>query len=401
MRLPSQIVMQPAAQRVMACIVAAAVALSSPSMPVLASTSTPALEGAPIVSTKLADTSPAPPSAEAQARLRKAFTAAQAGFVSAEAQLGSSIVEWEATHQPEQEVAALYKTRGGVRLQQGKLQGARDDLTAALRLMGAASDEPDVAEVQRTYQLRARVHAALGDTRAQADDLTAAIERLDRLDAIESTNPYLYAERARARMVLGEYAGAADDSETAEVLFNDIGDKIRRTIAGADGALASYGAGDIDSAIAKMRRVFKVKRTLATNNPDDIALLQELSKKDAELHIAYAAHLYAREGKVVEASRQWESGCVRLDTYIVDGKQRFEEEQKLQEREAAAADAAGKESTLRAASVDTPLNDIDNFRARLNGLDPKSPYVRCMLLHTPITARNASHSHILLLSTCR
>ena len=64
---------------------------------------------------------------------------------------------------------------------------------------------------------------------------------------------------------------------------------------------------------SSMRRVFSLKRTLASTNPDDIALLQELSKKDAELHVAYSAHLYS-QGKLPEAARQWESGCVRLET---------------------------------------------------------------------------------------
>eukprot|EP00966_Prymnesium_polylepis_P220211 5094295-Prymnesium_polylepis.1 len=193
------------------------------------------------------------------------------------------------------------------------------------------------AELQRTYQLRAGVNAALGNVQQQVSDLSSAIALLDELDAIASTNPYLFAERARARMVAGDFAGASEDAETAEVQFKDTGDKIRRTLAAADGALAMYGAGDTDGAVEKMRFIFKTKRTLATTNPDDIALLQELSKRDAELHIAYAAHLYAAQSRhagrypdpqtlnltplpvalpgprLVEANRQWESGCVRLE----------------------------------------------------------------------------------------
>ena len=59
-----------------------------------------------------------------------------------------------------------------------------------------------------------------------------------------------------------------------------------------------------------MRYVFKVKRdgSLSSNNPDDIALLQELSRRDAELHIAYAAHLYASKSELLKAARQWELG---------------------------------------------------------------------------------------------
>jgi len=127
-----------------------------------------------------------------------------------------------------------------------------------------------------------------------------------------------------------------------------------------------------------MRFIFKTKRTLATTNPDDIALLQELSKRDAELHIAYAAHLYAAQSRLVEANRQWESGCVRLETYVVDGQQRYEAERSLLEREAAQADATGRAAdVLRAESGGrkTPFEELDEFRARLNGLDPRSPAV--------------------------
>ena len=74
------------------------------------------------------------PSAESQAALRKAFSAAQAGlFESADSLLSSSIAEWERTGQPPEELAALYKTRGGVRQQQGKLRPVKSRHTKALR----------------------------------------------------------------------------------------------------------------------------------------------------------------------------------------------------------------------------------------------------------------------------
>ena len=177
-------------------------------------------------------------------------------------------------------------------------------------------------------------------------------------------------------MLVGEYDGAADDAVTAEMLFKDTGDKIRRTIAAADGALANYGAGRIEEAVSQMRYVFKSRGLPASNNQDDIALLQELSLKDAELHVAYAAHLYGAQNKIVEASRQWESGCVRLETYVVDGKERFASEQRLRAREAAAAEAGGREGkVIRADSVRTAFGELQDLGARLNGLDPESPFV--------------------------
>ena len=114
--------------------------------------------------------------------------------------------------------------------------------------------------------------------------------------------------------------------------------------------------------------MFKVKRdgSLSTNNPDDIALLQELSRHDAELHIAYAAHLFSAKSELLKASRQWESGCVRLETYVVDGQQRFDAEKQLQAQEAAAAEATGAEpQSMRAEAArskgGSPFDAVDDL----------------------------------------
>ena len=48
--------------------------------------------------------------------------------------------------------------------------------------------------------------------------------------------------------------------------------------------------------------------------------------------MAYAAHLFSAKSELLKASRQWESGCVRLETYVVDGQQRFDAEKQLQAR---------------------------------------------------------------------
>ena len=167
LRLPTEL----ACRRAIACLAAVAITIAPPphALPFAAH---PHRLVAPAVA---ADSSA--PSAESQAALRKAFSAAQAGlFDSADSLLSSSIAEWERTGQPPEEVAALYKTRGGVRQQQGKLRPALADLSTALGLMqpAAAGGEREVppggtppAEMLRTYQLRARVHAALGATREQ------------------------------------------------------------------------------------------------------------------------------------------------------------------------------------------------------------------------------------------
>ena len=71
------------------------------------------------------------------------------------------------------------------------------------------------------------------------------------------------------------------------------------------------------------------------------------------------------------------SAPLHLYTYtpLQDGENRLEAEKKLQELDAQAAFATGKTGTpLRAASVADTFSNSE-FNARLNGLDPDSPYV--------------------------
>ena len=312
-----------------------------------------------------------PPSAEAQATLRRGFKAASEGVLStADTLLSQSLDEWIRTKQPPDETSALYKQRAIVRKQQNKLEPALADLTSAITLMQEPGSKPDPAEIQRTYVLRARVNEALERWQPAESDLSNAISRLDDLDAIEATNPFLFAERASARSLLGSFTGAADDATRAEADFKAIGDRIRRLLSAADSALALYGAGDVPEAVEKMRFTFKNKGVPASNNPDDIPLLQELSRKDAELHLAYAAHLYGAADRRADAETQWESGCIRLEAYVRDGVERREQEAALIEEEQ--RQAQGK--ALRAPSVATNPWNTD-FTAILNGLDPQSPYV--------------------------
>lgn len=235
----------------------------------------------------------ATPSAEAQTVLRKAFTMAAQGFDEpADALLTQSIEVWKRTQQPPDELAALYKTRGTVRQRQKLFDAALADYTESLWLVQQVGANPDPAEIQRTFVLRARVQEALERWKFAEADLTAAIDRLDELDAIESTNPFLFASRGAARSRLGDFSGAAEDASRAEVEFKMIGDRVRRLSSAADGALYLYGADRIPEAVEKMRYVFQNKGLPTSNNPDDLPLIQELSRKDAELHLAYAAHLF-------------------------------------------------------------------------------------------------------------
>lgn len=319
----------------------------------------------------------APPSADAQATLRRGVQAASAGLLpSADALLTTSIGEWKRTSQPPNELSAIYKVRSTVRKEQGQLQPALADLDEAVALASAPSAQPDAAELQRTYLQRARIEAALERWKEAEADYGRAIALLDQLDAIESTNPYVYAERSAARSRLGLFEGAADDALTASEDFRTIGDKLRSLLASADASLALYGAGDVDEAVKRMVKTFSSygTRSPASNNPDDIGLLQSLARREAELHLAYAAHEYAA-GQRAEAESQWNTGCIRLESFVTDAQQRLSDEASLRALEAERAEASGKEApSLRAASVaENPFNSP--LIARLNGMDPESPFV--------------------------
>ena len=120
--------------------------------------------------------------------------------------------------------------------------------------------------------------------------------------------------------------------------------------------MALLGAGD-EAGSAETRRIFAQKSNPRTNNPDDIPLLQELSRKDAELHLALGAKLAAK-GAGQDASALWETGCVRLRTYVDDATARVIADDAKTDN--LAKDPAMAARALAAASV---------------GLDPKNPYV--------------------------
>ena len=141
-----------------------------------------------------------------------------------------------------------------------------------------AEPAADPSAVPRCLIGRAEVANRLGQFSLVNSDLVAAEAALDRLPRVAQTNPFLYQQRAEARMRLGQWGAAADDALEAEAQFNLIGDKIRRTLAAADAALALYGDDQFDEASEKMVQVFRQKGQPTSNNPDDIPLLQVKSK---------------------------------------------------------------------------------------------------------------------------
>jgi hypothetical protein len=346
-------------------------------------------------------------------------------YAAAEKALSSCIDAWERSKQPPDELAILYAKRAGVRDAQitalGKVNDAaeaqkkvRSDYDEAIRLLlvddaipytdgkdgsspSSSDDDGDDGSVSptartggpgaepaalpRAFLSRAAVQRRLGNWEGVDSDLTAAERYSGRLPTIQQTNPYLYQARSQARARLGRWGDAAEDALQAEGEFEEIGDRIRKTLSAGDAALYLYGSGDTKAALLKMVQVFKEKGKPTTNNPDDIPLLQELSRTDAELHLAYASDLYAN-GQKTRAAQQWESGCIRLEAFVQDGLARQEEEQRLDFLDGdVAADQPGGAlpplvDTLKKPLTLSQLKDVGTRLTAMSvGLDPESPYV--------------------------
>jgi hypothetical protein len=120
----------------------------------------------------------------------------------------------------------------------------------------------------------------------------------------------------------GDWSNAAQDYLTAELKFKLIGDKIRRTLAAADASIAMMGSGNKGAALEKMAQVGKQARfDVASNDPENVPRLQEIARKEAELHLVRAGVAW-KEGKSAEAAANWARGCIRLEGYVMDAANR-------------------------------------------------------------------------------
>ncbi|KAJ1456539.1 hypothetical protein M885DRAFT_517316 [Pelagophyceae sp. CCMP2097] len=293
--------------------------------------------------------------------------------------LTQSIAEWRRSGQPADEVAGLLKLRAEGASAAGDGKAALLDYNAALELFEEANDgSPDLP---RAYLARARLEFDAGDFAAAARDTSRALLDDDALLAIERDNPFSYELLADSLDRGGSFAGAADAYGSAEAAHLRVGDVLRATTAAMDKALALYGVEDSDEVLRapwfrETQRAFGLKSRPDSNNPDDIPVLQDLSKKDAELHLALGARLYARaqtqagasprqaDARRAEAVVEWSTGCGRLQVYVDDARRRL------------IADDAADLPDVAAKTPQTGLaRSARAFAAIASGLDPLNPYV--------------------------
>ncbi|KAJ1640452.1 hypothetical protein T492DRAFT_928075 [Pavlovales sp. CCMP2436] len=290
--------------------------------------------------------------------LREAYAALdQADPERAESLFSNCIDEWKSMGLPGAETASLLRLRASARMQLTKPAGALADLDAAYALASKAGVADEVLQI---LQLRALTLEGLSQwKRAEADLSELLRSELDL--SVGGPNPFLRLRRAQTRQHLGNWAGAATDLADAEVLLKEVGDQIRSVLATASLALAHYGAGDTKAFLACTKKLFEVYTKPGSNNPDDLPLLEELSRREAELHLALASHIGgAREPPSAEAlaraGEEWSVGCLRLRVYADSLAERRTEED-------------------RRRIAPSPIERASRELARLTGLAPDSPYV--------------------------
>ena len=253
------------------------------------------------------------PSPAALQIVQQALESSSAQKSDAVGKLDKAITTWKSEKLPDDELAGLYRLRADARNRFGDSDKAEADLSEVVRLLrgpGAAAADP--AELPRALLFRARLEFARSAWAAAREDAAAALALDDNLENLEQKNPFTYELLGRAALRDGDYAAAAAAFGSAEKAHDRVGDAIRARNAGSGPRLGSTRRRRRSGVCERRRRIFAQKSNPRTNNPDDIPLLQELSRKDAELHLALGAKLAAK-GDALDATALWETGCVRLE----------------------------------------------------------------------------------------
>lgn len=298
------------------------------------------------------------PSSEAIELVQRALESAQRDVGSDETiKLVSASIDLWKSYAPD-ELAGLLKLRSDGLAARGDSRGALRDLDEELKVLDRAP-KADPAEKPRAFLAKARLESSgLEDYSAAARDALAALEDDDLLPEIERQNPFTFDLVGRCLSRLGRYEMAAREFSNAEGAFGDRGDAIRASVAAADAAL-SLCSGNDESCERASRHAFSVKSVPRSNNPDDIPLLQDLSRKDAELHLALAARLHQKDRE--DAVGTWATGSLRLTTFVDDARRRLVQDDSNDF-------SAGKVAESSSFAV-------RSLAAIASGLDPRNPYV--------------------------
>ena len=247
-----------------------------------------------------------------------------------------------------------------------RLCGWRDcakGLALSLPLVGLHMDAAAAVEAIRDDgEERVRLESA----RQQMDKglWTEAVESLGSLVAYDEENPIFWRMRGEAELASGRLSDAERDLDVASARYTGIGDKIAAAESLGLRGLAQLGLGRVQDATATLGTFSKTAKLVASNNPADLPLLQDLARQEAESHLALAGTFW-KEGRSKAATEEWIRGCVRLEGCEVDAAQRRAER-----------DSRLAEEKRRMSSKARDLGDVGDIAlARITGMDPNSAYI--------------------------
>ena len=200
-------------------------------------------------------------------------------FSDSEKEFTLSIAKWREIDRPRDEIVALLKARGSVRLDNKDFQGSLEDCDEAIRLMATDGEKADgtaaYPEYPDSFVSRGLANEGLADWKAALVDYNKAVA-LWGGGRGEDVNPYTLTFRGNTLGRLDRYDEAIEDYEAASNIFNSQRDVARYSDARANMALALYQVGRVDESVKAMNDVIR-------KNPGY-----------ADMHVAIAADAWAK-----------------------------------------------------------------------------------------------------------
>ncbi|EWM30109.1 tpr-repeat protein [Nannochloropsis gaditana] len=218
----------------------------------------------------------------------------------AEALFDQSVQAWEQLERPRDEMAALVKARGNVKVDLKKFEAAIEDFDRVLSIMSVdgtktdGSGEAAYSEYPDVFVQRGLAWEGLSKWEAAVQDYSRAIQ-LWGGGRGEGINPFVLTFRGNALTRLGRYKDALQDFEASADLFLASRDEEDALLARANAALTYYELGYEETGVKLMQDVLR-------RQPGFV-----------DVHVALAAHAWG-EGNLGRAEKEWRFACEQTTT---------------------------------------------------------------------------------------
>jgi hypothetical protein len=284
-----------------------------------------------------------PPTEEDVALLRQAFSefyGVARDLAVSDKLLSQTIDRWEATKQPADELAGLYRVRGDCRMLSAQAVDAASDYNRAVTLLqndpvaAAAADPVELpaallgrARAKKSQKMSSQSAVSAAADYEQALKLTSREEWDTEQELLEdgaSRNPYAAFEWGSALRTSGDYSKAALAHSLAALSFDATGDKGRAVVsqldAGIDLASIATDVKSKDEAISVLKKAIQQTKGVEAR---DVTLLQRVIAKESEGRMALAALLWNDSGNNSSNSKQQAEtnlgeACIRLEQLQAD-----------------------------------------------------------------------------------